>query len=392
MASKAAFIAMASRIPKKVPPKFQHVATQHKVVRSSADSDSDESEEDPDDEEMTETYLNAQRNVEAKTQDEKEVDGQELEAESTAALEAESQHDMETAASHTAALNPEDYSTQIEEPLADMTESFGGDHINFSQANTSLPEYSSTQPQTTSSQPDGRAEIYIVKRVQTVDDGSEVEETRELGKFVDLKRVQTVDGSEVGETRELGKFVDREQANAFAKEQVQAHRKAHGEPRHIDDNLESNLYFCKLNHNNYNATIFHVVTDNIPKSKLPASTTIEGPKQAWMIHLTITTVIYDKVKDREREKERMTILPEQYSDLGRANYAAAKYLYEYLKPKQPKLEFFTRHENEIGPELRKERDECSDMGKEFEHGFEVGELKWAMSEGVKVAVVAHTIR
>jgi hypothetical protein len=303
------------------------------------DSEANESEEDGDDEETTEVYREALRSANKYTSIRTNVGHNLTEAPTSTCQEVES----------SSALDQDYISTQIEEPLADMTESFHGHSINSNNDAESLASAASSerfsQILTSERKSNGLLRVYIVGRGDAIDDVVSIETSSELGKFQ-----------------------DRSQANDFAKDQVQEYQSKHGEHRSVEEFFEDNLYRCKLVHDDHNATMFYVVSEFLPPSQFPEFDKMNVKpiiqESAWMIYVKLVT-------EGHNEAGVKTInctdkpLEGYYSDLGYANRKAYKYLHDYVKPWKDDLAHSYQHENELREALTNALDKYDQDGECF---------------------------
>jgi hypothetical protein len=364
-ASKAAMISMASTNTITRRGRFAHVAMNRTVSdfrKEVSDSDSEESEEDPDDEVALESYLAAHRIAMKQPL----VDGENDKDEGNAALQTEGEQ-----CTASGALDRDDYSTQIDEPLVEMTESFSSHTMSASQA--PAPQVPATQVPARSSNSELQASKFP---------------SNALVRLYIIKRASTIDDEEDGTSEELDKFHNRDEANTFAADQVNIYRAQHGEPRSITEEFRHNLYWCKLGHDDQKATVFSVATEIKQQSELVGFnlSTVKQiyPERAWMVYLTVTTKIIDEDTSTPLLKESITHYPDQYTHLELANNAAYKVFFDHIKPKRPKIEHMAQHENDIGPLLRDERDRCNQIGRCFDAGLDKTEeiMAW-LSEDIK---------
>lgn len=285
------------------------------------------------------------------TQPEKEAaDDDDIEAQLLADLEAD-----EAAQKTAGALNPDDFGTQIEEPLADMSINFGGVIMNETQA---------SEPAHAPSQAPASAPVQIPP-VQTLpaQTPASISNPPGLIKIYCVKQVDTLDSQPQGEPIvHEGKFSDRDEANEYATSIVSSYRLQHGEPRSITEEHKYHLYHCTLTHDTHKSTQIYVSSTTEPISNYanidPSTITLHLPSLAYFVRFELSTPD-GKTIDRQQSGH--------YTDLKLANDAACKFLYEYLQPKrgQERIEWLEIHENMIGAMLREGRDGMTENGNMF---------------------------
>ncbi|KAF7863055.1 hypothetical protein EAF04_007138 [Stromatinia cepivora] len=352
-----------------------------------SDDSSSESEEDPDDEETTERLIeHARKNaavtkatnnanvVQPENQIVEEVD---LEKDFEAAFEEELLIEGEPEMT-TAALNPDDHSAQVIEPMPDMTAYFEGSSTQRSsytlaEQSTQLTRPSQiSQPERAKPQNPASYSMVNVYMVMTQLTLHEHEDEAALKK----------------------KFFDVDKANRYAQTLVNEYRtKKYMQQEIVEKWDQQYKYSCQIIHNNHKITkVFVKAVPMNPKEIDKYDPREIHPKFANQYY----TVRYEKTieqLDPETQKVCMTertvgITDDNklYTALEMANHAAAEYLLERIKPKEEVEEHHTLYEEELLSQVRTERDNCTKREHMFCCELDSDTIPWAdfKSFGVKV--------
>ncbi|CAD6446818.1 18f6c9f8-bfda-4839-949f-d82df02125c5 [Sclerotinia trifoliorum] len=350
-----------------------------------SDSSSSESEEDPDDEETTQRYIeNVRKNAavtkatntcnEVETPTVEEVD---LEKDFEAAFEEELliERGTETTA---AALNPDGHSAQFVEPMPDMTSYFEeslSQRSSFTLAEQltqlTIPSQIS-QPERDEPQKPSSYSMVNVYMVMTQVIFHEHEDEAALKK----------------------KFFDVDKANRYAQSLVNEYRTKKYMQQEIVEKWDKEYkYSCQIIHNDHKITkVFVQAIPMNPKDIDKFDPRQINPRFANQYY----TVGYEKIiekLDPETQKvcriERTTGVIDDnklYTALEMANHAAAEYLLENIKPEGEVEEHNTLYYEQVLPQVRTGRDDCTNGDEMFHCDLDNEMIPWADFKSFEVKV------
>ena len=332
--------------------------------------ESEESEEDPDDDDDMLQSIRA-----SKAKNPSVMLAQTDEATSSTQTLRNSPQDQEMEARSTNALNPDEYGTQIVEPLADMNPSFGGYAPQRRSPQSSPPRCNPRTRQQLSSTPNAPIKNRVTK-------------PREMIRLYMVKKVHNDEEPQlVGDI-----FSDRSEANRFAEAKVQECRKNRNKPASITENYsDDDLYSGMITHSNGGTTTIYVSSQIKQTADLDDAIQIQPrlPEQSYLIMRTIKKSVCDpETNITTVTKTTVPLEGMHFSDREYANNEAAKYLMSFIKPKRPNLDDVAEFENDMCAQIRdalKTFDEGRDcFSVELEKGN--GAPRWMEEDSVEIEV------
>ncbi|EDO03943.1 predicted protein [Sclerotinia sclerotiorum 1980 UF-70] len=354
-----------------------------------SDSSSSESEEDPDDEETTQRYIeNVRKNVDVtkanNTFDEVQsgtpvVEEVDLEKDFEAAFEEELLIERGTEMAATA-LNTDDHSAQVFEPMPDMTPYFEG---SLTQASSFTLAEQSTQLTTPSqiSQPERekpqKSPSYSMVNVYMV-------------------MTQLILHEHEDEAALKKKFFDVDKANRYAQTLVNEYRTKKYMQQEIVEKWDREYnYSCQITHNDHKITkVFVKAVPMNPKDIDKFDPHQINPRFANQYY----TVRYEKIIEKlDPETQKVCMIERTngiiddsklYTALEMANHAAAEYFLEIIKPKEGVEEHHNLYYEEILPQVREGRDDCAKGDQMFQCDLNNEMVPWADFKSFKVEVEA----
>ncbi|KAJ8060875.1 hypothetical protein OCU04_009956 [Sclerotinia nivalis] len=352
-----------------------------------SDDSSSESEEDPDDEETTERLIEHARKNAAATKATKNAN--EVQPETPVVEEVDLEKDFEAAFEEellierepemtTAALNSDDHSAQVVEPMPDMTAYFEGSSTQRSSYTLAEQSTQTTAPSQIS-QPE-RAKPQQPPSYSMVN--------------VYMVMTQLILHEHEDEAALKKKFFDVDKANRYAQTLVNEYRtKKYMQQEIVEKWDQEYKYSCQIIHNDHKITkVFVKAVPMNPKEIDKYDPREIHPRFANQYY----TVRYEKtIEQLDPETQKVCMIERTigiiddnklYTVLEMANHAAAEYVLESVKPKEEVEEHHILYEEEILSDVRTARDNCIKREELFDCELDGDTIPWADFKTFEVKV------